>query len=152
VHRTALKRGKYDEEQSFPSHITTRPRLSESNLTEAYAADRALSRTACRRLLPNADNYIRDSIRTRAKDDRIIIEVEVISWPHPHEPHTDWVQVTELPRSATPQEVDKAITTVLKSQKYFMVCKECGERTLSGCMYDRSTCHACAETKHGVVY
>ncbi len=103
-------------------------------------------------MIPTDDDHIKDSIRTHTKGARIIIQVEVISWPHPHEPQSDWVQVTELPGSATPEEEDKAIATVLKSRKYFKVCKECGERTLAGCMYDQSTCHGCAETKHGVVY
>jgi hypothetical protein len=102
--------------------------------------------------MSNIPDHTKDSIRTHTKGDRIIIEVEVISWPHPHEPRTDWVQAAVLLGSATPEEVDKAITRVLKSRKYFKVCKECGQRTLSGCMYDRSTCHDCAETKHGVVY
>lgn len=99
-------------------------------------------------------DLIKHSIRTvhDADNDRLVIEVEVISWPHPHEPVAEWVQAAELPVDASQADMDNAIIKVLRRRKFFKVCQECGKRTHSGCMFDRETCHGCAETKYGVVY
>ena len=35
-------------------------------------------------MIPTDDDHIKDSIRTHTKGDRIVIDVEVISWPHRH--------------------------------------------------------------------
>jgi len=103
---------------------------------------------------PTDADLIRHCIRTvrDADGDRIIIQAQVVHWPHPHEPELEWVPAAELPTDSTQAEIDNAIIKVLRSRKFFKVCRECGERTLSGNMFDRVTCHSCAEKKYGVVY
>ena len=103
---------------------------------------------------PTDHDLIKHSIRTvnDTVHDRITIEAQVVHWPHPHEPVAEWVQVAELPATATQADIDEAVIKVLRRRKYFKVCQECGRRKHSGHMYDRETCHGCAETKYRVCY
>ena len=103
---------------------------------------------------PTDDDLIRDSFRTRhdADNNRTVIEVELTHWPHPHEPESEWIEVSELPSTVTPEEVGEAVIKVLRRRRFFKVCSECGKRFHSGYMYDRVTCYGCAEEKYGVVY
>jgi len=103
---------------------------------------------------PTDADLIRHAIRTvqDADGDRIIIEAQVVHWPHPHRPELEWVQAAELPADASEADIVAAVIKVLRRRRFFKICRECGERTLSGSMYDRVTCHTCAETKYGVVY
>ena len=43
------------------------------------------------------DDLIKYSIRTvhDTGNDRIVIEVEVVHWPHPHAPESEWVPAAE---------------------------------------------------------
>jgi len=103
---------------------------------------------------PTDSDLIENSIRIAhdADGDKIVIEVELVHWPHPHSPVAEWVPAAELPAGALQTDIDKTILKVLRRRKYFKVCQECGERTHSGHMFDRETCHGCAETKYGVCY
>jgi len=103
---------------------------------------------------PTDPDLIKHCIRTvqDADNDKIIIQAQVVHWPHPHEPELEWVPAADIPGDSTQADIDKAVIGILRRRKFFKVCQECDERTLSGHMYDRVTCHTCAETKYGVVY
>ena len=96
---------------------------------------------------PSDHDLTKHSIRTvhDADNNRIVIEVELVHWPHPHKPVAEWVQAAELPSAATQADIDKAVIKVLRRRKFFKVCRECGKRKHSGCMYDRETCPGCAK-------
>ena len=101
----------------------------------------------------NDADLIADFIRTvPAADCGTVVEVCVISWPHPHEPKSTWSVAAELPPGALQEEVDQAVAKVLRDRKYFAVCRECGGRKPVGWMHGGGICQRCAEEKHGVVY
>ena len=101
---------------------------------------------------PADADLIKHCIRTTHYPDKIVIEVEVISWPHPHEPESEWVQVVDLPAGADQADIDKAVIKVLHRRKFFKVCKECGERKPTGLMWEDTICQGCGEKNHGVCY
>ena len=100
----------------------------------------------------DSDTDIRNHVRTRIDAGKVVVEVEVISWPLPYRPESQWVKAAELSIEATPDEVDKSITRELTDRKYFRVCKDCGKKGPVGHMLEDDICHRCAETKHGVVF
>ena len=100
----------------------------------------------------NDTDLIADFIRTvPAADGGTVVEVCVVSWPHPHEPQSTWCVAAVVPAGASLKEVDQAVAKVLRDRKYFRVCTECGERKPGGWMHDNKICQRCAE-KQGVVY
>lgn len=103
---------------------------------------------------PADDDLRKHAIRTvrYADNDRLIVEVETIRWPHPHKPVTEWIPAAELPADAPQSDIDDAVIKILRRRKFFKVCSECGRRMHSGHMYDVKTCHSCAETKYHVCY
>ena len=101
----------------------------------------------------NDADLIHDFIRTVPfPDGGTVVEVCVISWPHPHEPESTWVTAAELPPGATAAEHDRAVAKVLRDRKYFRVCRDCGERKPVGWMHDIKICQGCAEKHHGVCH
>ena len=97
-------------------------------------------------------HLIKHHIRTIHHPDKIVIEVEVIRWPHPHEPESEWVPVTELPPDADQADIDQAVIKVLRRRKYFKVCKECDERKPAGLMWEGNICQGCGERNHHVCF
>jgi hypothetical protein len=100
----------------------------------------------------NDADLIREFIRTVPGVSAIVIEVRMISWPHPHEPESAWITAAELPSGASQDRVGKAVRKLLKDRKYFRVCQECKERNPVGWTHDSKICQSCAERNHGVCY
>lgn len=82
----------------------------------------------------------------------IALRVLRITWPHPHEPKSQWYTVTTLPIGTSLSDLDNARRDLLANPEHFRVCTECNERNPVGWMNDDSICQGCAERNHGVVY
>jgi hypothetical protein len=98
----------------------------------------------------NDDDLLRDYTRVRLDADEQVIEVGVIDWHGPHTPQLTWVEAARLPKAATAEEVERARRKLLQRRKFFVICKECGERNAKG-HTSEGVCHGCME-KSGVVF
>jgi hypothetical protein len=79
-------------------------------------------------------------------------QVDVIVWPHPHEPETSWVTFRTWKRPPTEARIALAKAAALRNPRFFSTCKHCGELNNAGHMADHSTCYGCAERYFGVVH
>lgn len=98
----------------------------------------------------NNDELLRDYTRARLDGDTQVVEVAVIDWPGPAVPELSWVETVRLPADASADEVDRARRKLLARRKFFVICKDCGERNAKG-HTEGGVCHGCME-KSGVVF
>ncbi len=92
-----------------------------------------------------------ETTRVRMASGKILVEVAVVTWPHPHEPSMSWVVAATLPLSSTSMHVEATRNRVVKNRKFFALCHECGKRNLKGHMFSAKVCMSCAEQNHGII-
>ena len=97
------------------------------------------------------DHLLRNYTRVRLDADEQVIEVGDTTWEGPHTPVISWVEASRLPADTSTAEVARARRRLLMRRKFFVICKECGERNAKG-HTSRGVCHECMEKKHGVVF
>lgn len=98
------------------------------------------------------EELVRDFTRVRETSASIVVEVMVVDWPSPSEPRGTWAEAATIPISSDRSEIERARTVVLRDQRYFRRCKECGERQLKGHMWATDVCMSCAESEHGIIF
>lgn len=101
---------------------------------------------------PADSALLQDMTRTRAVAGGWVVEVAVVSWPHPHTPCTRWEAVAHLPAPSSDALLSAARRQALYDRRFFTVCHACGLRHASGQMLPAGLCMACAESQHGVIF
>lgn len=84
--------------------------------------------------------------------DYTAFEVELIDWPTPHGPVSEWREVKRVPKSLSEERIEIERMRLLQDQKYFRVCQECFNRNPVGWMHSDAVCQGCAQENHGVIY
>ena len=99
-----------------------------------------------------------DYIRIEHQPDGVAITAVVLTW-YSQRPSAEWPVACRLPLDASESDVAKAIEAVLANRRYFLTCRECGERfpcgmTTSVRYKNRPwrVCHGCATKKFFVVF
>ena len=100
----------------------------------------------------NDTEIISRFIKVEQGKSRLNILACSISWPHPHEPLSNWTVAAALPLDSSSGKIDSEIQAVLINKDYFQVCQECGQRKPCGWMHNDAICQGCAEKNHSVVY
>jgi len=100
----------------------------------------------------NDTEIIAKLIKVERQNSELSILVCCISWPHPHEPRSNWEIAAVLPLKSSSGEIDSKIQNVLQDKQYFQTCQECQRRNPCGWMHNDGICQGCAERNHGVVY
>ena len=95
---------------------------------------------------------IAEFIREEENATELHIMVCHIMWLGPYTPSSSWTCARTLPNSATREERDESIQSILHDSEFFQMCVECQERQPVGWMFSRTICMGCAERNHGVVY
>jgi hypothetical protein len=91
-------------------------------------------------------------IKIEPEAESINVLVCKIVWSGPHTPVSKWELAAKLNTNVPSAEIDAQIHKSLNDEKYFRVCKECGERKPCGWMHRKSICQSCAEKNHGIVH
>ena len=94
----------------------------------------------------------KEFIRIETTQNEVQILVHEIRWDGPHTPIHTWAVGKRLPATASEAEIDKATVGILRDDRFFRVCLECGERKPLGWMLNENLCQECAQANHGVVY
>ncbi len=94
----------------------------------------------------------KEFIRIETTQNEVQILVHEIRWQGPHTPIHTWAVAESLPNAASESEIENAIVGILRDDRYFRACLECGERKPLGWMLNESLCQECAQANHGVVY
>ena len=94
----------------------------------------------------------KEFIRIEKTQNEVQILVHEIRWDGPHTPISTWGIAQTLPATASESEIENATVSILRDDRYFRTCAECGDRKPVGWMLDESICQECAQTSHGVVY
>ena len=124
-------------------------------LSQIHSGDQPDEPHAAWRHAPNDRDVISQHLRFEEDRATVTIKVQLIRWPAPYEPDSTWVDAAVLPAGSGDRARDFATSRVLKSTKYFRICRECGERNAIGhLMSDKpgAICHGCAQRNHGVVF
>ncbi|MEA5421034.1 hypothetical protein VB712_17550 [Spirulina sp. CCNP1310] len=100
----------------------------------------------------NDTEIISQFIKVEPGDAELNISVCHISWPHPHEPQSDWSIAATMPTTSSAEEIDGQILAILEDKRYFQVCQDCQQRKLRGWMHDNQICQGCAELNYGIIY
>ena len=120
-------------------------------------------------MIKNIDEIKKEYIRFGASRNGLQLEVRCINWVGPHTPVSNWVVVKRfdnvIPDHERCDEIDsseitlsvyaleKEISKLLKSSKYFQICGRCRTLNTVGRMSDDFMCQGCAEEQFGdVVY
>jgi hypothetical protein len=85
-------------------------------------------------------------------DGDLQVLVKVIDWPQTHTPSADWVVWKGVPAPAAGSDRESLAREALRDERYFGICKECGERNPRRWMHSAGLCQRCAGENHGVVY
>lgn len=119
-------------------------------------------------MIKNIDEIKKEYIRIGASRNGLQLEVRCINWEGPHTPVSNWVVVkrfdnvipdenrcyeidsSEIALSA--YELEKAISKVLNSSRYFQICGRCRTLNPGGHMHDDFMCQGCASKFLGNVY
>ncbi len=94
----------------------------------------------------------KEFIRIEKTQNEVQIRVHEIRWQGPHSPIHTWEVAESLPNTASESEVENATVSILRDDRYFRACLECGERKPLGWMQNDWSCQECAVVKHGVVH
>jgi hypothetical protein len=94
----------------------------------------------------------KEFIRIEKTQNEIQIFAREIRWDGPHTPIHTWAVGKSLPDTASETEIENATVSILRDDRYFRTCLECGERKPLGWMLNESLCQECAQANHGVVY
>ncbi len=94
----------------------------------------------------------KEFIRIETTQTEVQILVHEIRWDGPHTPVSTWVIGKSLSDTASKSEIENATVGILRDDRYFRACLECGERKPLGWMQDESICQECAQANHGVVH
>ena len=100
----------------------------------------------------NDTELLKEFLRIEKTQKEIQILVHEIRWEGPHTPIHTWAVGKSLPATASESQIENATVGILRDDRYFQTCLECGKRKPLGWMLDQSICQECAQTKHGVVY
>lgn len=100
----------------------------------------------------NDTEIISRFIKVEQEDTELKILVHSISWPHPHEPKSNWPVATMFPMKSSTKEIESKILEVLQDKRYFQICQECQQRKPCGWMHTDGVRQSCAERNHGIVY
>jgi hypothetical protein len=95
---------------------------------------------------------IEEFMRTTLGEEGTLLEIALVTWPHPHWPELRWEPFHNWSGTPSPAEVAGVQQLALSDSRYFRECKRCDERFNTGQMYDEQTCHDCANRHFGVVY
>ena len=124
-------------------------------LSQIHSGDRADAPHVAWRSAPNDQDVVEEHLKVQEDDMSVTVKAQLISWPAPYRPESIWVDAAVLPVGSSDRARDFATSRVLKSTKYFRICRECGERNAIGhMMSDKpgAICHGCAQRNHGVVF
>ncbi len=94
----------------------------------------------------------KEFVRVEKTQDEVQILVHEIRWQGPHTPIHTWAVGESLPAAASESEIENATDSILRDDRYFRSCLECGERKPLGWMQNDWSCQECAVVKHGVVH
>ncbi len=100
----------------------------------------------------NDTELLKEFIRIEKTQNEVQILVHEIRWQGPHTPIHKWVVGRSLPATASESEIENATVGILRDDRYFRACLECGERKPHGWMHDGRICQGCAVANHGVVH
>ena len=100
----------------------------------------------------NDTELLKEFVRVEMTENGIQILVREIRWQGPHTPISSWVISRSLPATASEAEIENATVRILRDERYFRACLECGERKPLGWMQNDRSCQECAVVKHGVVH
>ena len=81
-----------------------------------------------------------------------IVEVQTVSWPHPGEPESEWVEFEVLPSDPTHQQIAAAKKRAIADPRFFDRCGRCEQLLPKGYMHEPGLCQGCAEAHLGVVH
>jgi hypothetical protein len=99
------------------------------------------------------DRELREEfVRVDRTDKKVEIFVREIRWEGPHTPIHTWAVAESLPNTASETEIENATVGILRDDRYFRTCLECGERKPLGWMHDGTICQGCAVANHGIVH
>ena len=94
----------------------------------------------------------KEFIRIEKTQTEVQIRVHEIRWQAPDSPIHTWTVRKSLPAKASESEIENATVGILRDDRYFRACLECGERKPLGWMLNQRLCQECAQANHGVVY
>ncbi len=100
----------------------------------------------------NDTELLKEFVRIEKTQDEVQILVHEIRWQGPHTPIHTWAVAESLPNTASESEIENATVSILRDDRYFRACLECGERKPLGWMQNDRSCQECAVVKHGVVH
>ncbi len=100
----------------------------------------------------NDTELLKEFIRIEKAQNEFQILVHEIRWQGPHTPIHTWAVAESLPNTASESEIENATVGILRDDRYFRSCLECGERKPLGWMQDERICQGCAVANHGIVH
>lgn len=95
------------------------------------------------------DELVDRYTRARVKGGVMVVEVAVVRWDG-QRPKMSWVEHTHLLETVPSSITDAARRAALLDPDYFLVCRECRRRCLSGYTSD-GVCRSCLAGKQGAV-
>jgi hypothetical protein len=90
--------------------------------------------------------------RLREIDGAISLEVGTVEWHGSHTPELRWEVAHRFASTPSSDELRRAQRAALDNQRFFGMCKMCGERCNVGHMHSKTVCQGCAEKHLGVVH
>ena len=94
----------------------------------------------------------KEFVRVERTEKKIQILLREIRWEGPHSPIHTWAVGKSLSATASESEIENATVSILRDDRYFRACLECGERKPLGWMQNDRICQECAVVNHGVVH
>jgi hypothetical protein len=98
------------------------------------------------------NKLVREFIKIEKRENKTVILVGSIFWKGgSYDPVLQWKAAKTLGVNPLKSEVNE----VLKDNRYFCICTECGKQNLVGytmVLENKSICHGCAEINHHVVF
>jgi hypothetical protein len=94
----------------------------------------------------------KEFIRIEKTQNEVQILVHEIRWDGPHTPIHTWAVGKSLPATASDTEIENAAVSILRDDRYFRACLECGECKPIGWMHNERICQGCAVANHGIVH
>ncbi len=94
----------------------------------------------------------KEFVRVEKTQDEVQILVHEIRWQGPHSPIHTWAVGKSLPAAASESEIENATVGILRDDRYFRTCAECGQRKPLGWMQSDRICQECAAANHGIVH